>query len=171
MSRPDLDQYISRVGNLSTEIERFVPNGLRGGTDFRADLAGLLVVAIAATYEACVTETLVNYASRHNAAFGSYTESRYDKLSSKIALSDLHGYAKTFDPKINDRFKLLLNAKQTAINRRLGKDVRKSYEQILSWRHAYAHSGKKNTTVEEAMATHRIGQRVIFAFNKSFEPV
>jgi hypothetical protein len=169
MPRSELDLQLTRIDLLFAEANAFVPATLQSATAFRADLAGLFVVTIAATYESCVKEILINFASRHHVAFGNYTSQRYAKLNSRINVSDLHLYAKTFGPSVGVNFKAELKRSKDAINGRIGKDIEKSYEQILSWRHDFAHAGKRNTTLEEAAATHTIAKRVLYAFGKAFD--
>ena len=135
---------------------------------FRADLAGLLVVSIASTYETCVKEVLYEYASEQHVAFGDYTKRNYEKLNSKISVSDLKRYCELFDPSIKDRFQRKLSQRKKSILERLGKNIETSYAQILSWRHEFAHAGSRNTTIEEARKFHQLGKRVLYVFDEAF---
>lgn len=168
MARTDLDIHFKRVENLVAEISQFVPEGTKGATEFRADLAGLLVVSMAASYESCVKEILVNHASRQHVSFGQFANSNFNKLSSRVALADLNTYAELFDPEIKIQFKANFKLKKKSINKRTGIDIQKSYEQILSWRHDFAHAGIRNTTVEEATRIHRHAKRVLYCFDNAF---
>jgi hypothetical protein len=168
MARSDVGLPLQRVDKLVVEINKFVPTTV-GATELRADLAGLLVVAIAASYEACVKETLINHASKHHAAFGRFAGNNYEKLNSRINMRDLYQYTDLFDPRINARFKLLLTKRAKKIDERIGKNIIKSYETILNWRHDFAHAWKRNTTIEEAIVTHNLAKRVIFSFNDAFD--
>lgn len=51
MPRSDLDVHFVRIDDMVSEIDELVPPD--SSAQFRADLAGLLVVAMAATYETC----------------------------------------------------------------------------------------------------------------------
>lgn len=168
MSRADLDPIFVRVEQLAKEIESFVPLNNQN-IQFRADLAGLLVVAIAASYESCVKETLVNYATRHHTQFGVFAHNHYARLSSRVRLSDLYKYARTCDDAVHHKFGVLLAQRKAKTSARIGKDFAKSYEQILSWRHDFAHEGLRNTTVEEALLTHTLAKRVLYTFDAAFE--
>lgn len=169
MPKCDLIEHVNRVKRLAGEMNEFVPIGQTQTSEFRADLAGLYVVAVAAAYESCVKEVIVNYATRHHEIFGQYALASYEKLNSRINIQDLHRYAKTFHPSIGKKFKEILNKKKSDINRKIGKDIENSYGQILSWRHDFAHAGKRNTTLEEAVYTHNLGLRVIYCFDKAFQ--
>jgi hypothetical protein len=168
MSRADLDLHLNRIEQLVAEMRQFVPIDLVGAAQFRADLAGLLVVSMAASYESCVKETLVTYATNHHAAFGNFATNNFAKLNSRISLSDLYGYAKTFDSSVHDRFGQLLDRRKKLIDRRLGKSIVESYSQVLNWRNAFAHAGIRNTTIEEAIVTHRLAKRVLYTFDQAF---
>jgi hypothetical protein len=167
MPRADLDSRFKRIDQLAAEIYQFVPAAQVGITQFRADLAGLLVVLISASYEACVKDTLVTFATKHHSAFGVFTINNYKKLNSKITIDDLYRYAATFDQDIHDRFKNLVTQRKMKINRRVGKNIESCYKQILSWRHDFAHAGLRNTTVEEALATHRLSKRILYSLYKN----
>lgn len=169
MPRADLDVHFSKIDDLISEIDSLVPanSGYRA-VQFRADLAGLLVVAIAATYETCVKEVLYEYANRHHNAFGGYARRSYEKINSRVLVKDLTKYCEIFDPAIKARFKSRLKAKKGAVLDRTGKNIETSYEQILDWRHEFAHAGNRNTTIEEAAKTHRIGKRIIYLFDDAF---
>jgi hypothetical protein len=169
MPRADLDAHFSKIDDLISEIDGLVPpdSGYRA-VQFRADLAGLLVVAIAATYESCVKEVLYEYANRHHIAFGGYARRSYEKINSRVLVKDLTKYCEIFDPAIKVRFKDRLKAKKAALLQRTGKNIETSYEQILDWRHEFAHAGNRNTTIEEATKTHRVGKRIIYLFDDAF---
>jgi hypothetical protein len=161
MPRADLDLQFSRIDDLITEINGLVPSGSYRAVQFRADLAGLLVVAMAATYETCVKEVLYEYANRHALR-------NYEKLNSRVQIRDLKKYCELFDPAIQVRFKSRLAAKKKSLLDRVGKNIETSYEQILSWRHDFAHAGIRQTTIEEAAATHRVGKRILYIFDDAF---
>lgn len=169
MPRKDLDSHFQRIDDLAAEMSKFAPPGTVDADAFRADLAGLLVVTMAATYESCVKDILFNFASRNHKNFGQYVLIRYEKLNSKVAVGDLHNYAKMFSPSAADKFKKDIKKRRDYIYKRTGRDITDAYTQILQWRHAFAHSWTRNTTLEEAVDTHRLAKRVIFSFGKAFD--
>lgn len=168
MPRTDLDLHFNRIEELVREMRQFVPTDVVGVAQFRADLAGLLVVSIAASYESCVKETLITYATNHHASFGNFATKNFAKLNSRISVGDLNRYAQTFDDRVHSRFKRILADRKRRIDARIGKNIESSYHQLLSWRHDFAHAGIRNTTIEEAIATHRLGKRVLYAFDDAF---
>jgi hypothetical protein len=168
MPRADLDLHFNRIEQLVAEMRQFVPSEIVEAAQFRADLAGLLVVSMAASYESCVKETLVTFATNQHIVFGNFTSNNYKKLNSRISIGDLHQYATTFDDGVGNRFKSLLDKRKRRIDARIGKNIESSYKQILSWRHDFAHAGIRNTTIEEAVITHRLAKRVLYTFDEAF---
>lgn len=166
MPRADLDVQFNRIEQMVTEMTQFVPSSMIGATQFRADLAGLLVVSIAACYETCVKETLITHATKQHSAFGNFASNNYKKINSKISIGDLHNYASTFN--VSKRFNETLSKRKKVINDKTGINIESCYKQILSWRHDFAHAGVRNTTIEEAVRTHRIAKRVLYSFDEAF---
>lgn len=169
MPKANLFEIIRRIDSLASEMDRFVPLGTKGTDGFRAELAGLLVVTIAACYEDCVKSILVQHAAKRHVDFEDFTERNFSRLSSKVRVNDLHRYAKLFGDAAGDRFKDRLNTKKDKISRRTGFNIEKRYQQLLDWRHDYAHGGIKNTTIREALEFHMYGIRVLYCFDEAFD--
>lgn len=170
MRRPELDPYMRRISDLASEIKRQVPDDsrIKGRTDFRADLAGLLTVCIVANYESCVKETLFKFASNHHCKFADYVSSSYSQLNSQIRVNNLKGYCKDFDPGARTKFDSLFKTRKNIIKTRIGRDIEDSYNQIIDWRHDFAHAAQRKTTIEEAYKFHILGRHVLFTFYDSF---
>ena len=111
----------------------------------------------------------MNYATRHHAKFGAFAQNQYAKLSSKVRLSDLYRYASTCDSAVHHKLGQLLKRRKQRLVQKTGKHFTKAYDQILDWRHDFAHEGLRNTTVEEALATHTFAKRVLYAFDEAFD--
>lgn len=166
MSRLEIDEHFRKINSLVEEINASIPGDLAfPSTQLRADLAGLLVVAIAATYETCVKEIIYNYANGHNEIFGGFTQRNYARLNSRIRVTDLQRYCELFGSTNKSAFRDKLKSKRKSIIQRVGVDIEKSFDQILDWRHDFAHSWNRNTTIEEAVKTHTYAKRVIYCFD------
>lgn len=170
MKRPELLPHMDRINVLAYEMRNHIPISLKGSEDFRADLAGLLIVTVVASYESCVKETLISYANKQSNKFSEYVERRYDKLNSKIAINDLCRYCSDFEPDARTRFNENLKKRKDRINKNLGQNIETKYKQILDWRHDFAHKAVRNTTIEEAITFHRYARHVLFSFYDSFHP-
>lgn len=170
MAHEDIFTHFRRIDDLVREIEVHAPVAKIGTADIRADLAGLLVVSIVAMYETCVKETMVTYAGERGAEFQIFVERNFEKLSSRIETRELRRYAKTFDQSVADRFVSILDRRRRLVTNIAGRNVEKQLETLLDWRHKYAHAGIRQTTIEEAIKTHRLAQVVILSFHDAFFP-
>ena len=57
-----------------------------------------------------------------------------------------------------------------AIQKRLGgTHPNEKYKSLLEWRHAYAHSKRPLTTIEEAHTHYKYSKFIIYAFNKAIK--
>lgn len=169
MARPDLDANFSKINELVADIEALAPpDGGYKATKIRADLAGLLVVAISATYETCVKDVLRAHASSRHAAFGDFASRNYQKLHSRIQINDLQRYCELFSPQIRKSFDDTLSTRKRKLLLRTGQNIEACYKQILAWRHDFAHAWNRNTTIEEATKTHRAAKRILYVFEESF---
>lgn len=164
MPKPEILDLLRPIDRLYSEIVQFVPQDTQR-IQFRSDLAGLLVVTMAASYENCVKEVLITFCSSHSPVFGVFASRQYDRMNSRINLSDLYGYSKLFGDVIRQRFKDKLTKRRSTIMARTGRDIAEIYDQILRWRHQYAHAGQQNTTIEEAYAAHTFAKRILFIFS------
>jgi RiboL-PSP-HEPN len=168
MLRSELDLELARIDELVNDINAVVPaTSTYQNVKMRADLAGLLVVAIAASYENCVKEVLYYKAGFHHAAFEAYARRQYAKINSRINVSDLVRYCDLYDPAVKTQFKANLSNRKASVLKRTGVNIETMYEQLLDWRHDFAHAGVRNMTLEEATKAHLFGKRVLYAFAES----
>lgn len=161
--------HLGRIESLYLEIQLHIPEGTKGAAVLRADIAGMYVVTIAAMYENCIKDIMTSYAAKHDARFEYFTNKTTSRLNSRIRPGDLSKYCENFSSEIQENFKLALKRRKDRIRKSTGRNIDGSFEQILSWRHDFAHAGNRNTTVEEAMATHRYAKHVILAFAEAFD--
>ncbi len=110
----------------------------------------------------------MGFAGRHHAQFHLFTQNHFRKLNSRISVSDLYKYARTFDNTTHTKFGVLMNKRKKKLQNYVGKDFTAAYEQLLNWRHDFAHAGVRHTTVEEALKTHRLAKWVLLTFDDAF---
>lgn len=169
MNRSEVIALTSSIDQLVEHANRFAPEGKRGVADFRAELGGVVTVLVASCYENIVKQVLIDYSSRHHIEFGRFTESSFARLNSRIQLRDLHKLCKHGGPSISESFRRRLNDRKVRYRSMSKTEMEKSYERILAWRHDYAHAGIKNTSLVEAVKTHREGFPVLLSFSEAFE--
>ena len=169
MAHPITKPEFERVLTISHEMDRFVPESTRGSEAFRAELSGFLVVSLAAGYENAVKSIMVSHASQKHPDFENFAARNFEKLSSKVRINDLKRYSRLFGDEVEANFKLLLNSRRIRISKATGFNIESRYEQILNWRHEYAHAGVKNTTITEAREFHRYALHVVECFALAFD--
>jgi hypothetical protein len=166
--RGDIRKNFYKLSWVLRDINEYAPSTEPGRQRFRAECAGLLSVHVAASYENCVKDTLQSYSAHYHSAFSDYTLRNFEKLNSKIRFSDLCNYCCLFDQKINVYFKKTISEKRTKFRKKTGIDILDSYENLLSWRHSFAHTGASNPTVTEVASAHRAGKLIILTFDDAF---
>ena len=169
MPRADLDLHFVKIDQLILDIDAEIPAGTHyRAVSLRADLAGLLAVTIAATYETCVKQVIQGYAQGRHADFGTFARNNYDKINSRIRVDDLRTYCKVFGTPIKNRFNANLSLRKSKLLKRARKNIETNYEQILDWRHDFAHQWNRVATINEVVEAHRAAKRVIYVFDESF---
>ena len=169
MIRGEVDQYFQNISAIESHANRFAPITMRGVLEFRAELGGLLTVAIASSYENAVKGVLIDYSSRHHHEFGAFVERNFEKLNSKVSIGDLYRYAEVAGPVVSSAFKQKHKRYKALCLRFARVNIDESYKQILRWRHAYAHAGQKSTSLEEAFRKHEEAKRILYGFASAFE--
>lgn len=164
MRRRVYEEYLLRADELIKNVVSHAPAPNPMTDDFRADLAGMLCVSCAAQYENCVKIIMIQHAKSYHGKFGGFVERHYTKLNSKINRDDLESYADVFDPSCASAFKSLVDASENRIALRTKNSVKGSYANLLRWRHNFAHSGVRSSTLEEVQRAHLFGKRVIHCF-------
>jgi hypothetical protein len=162
------DDYLIKIDDLINEINIVAPAESIPHISFRSELAGLLVVAIAATYETCVKEIIIDYARFKHADFGGFAKNNFSKINSRISPKDLSNYCYTFSENLGKKFDSTISKKRKRISTATNVNFEKRYEQLLRWRHEYAHAAIKSTTIEEAQKYNRFAKHVLYAFEDTF---
>ena len=168
MAQIDIDERFKAVDDLIKRMNQFAPPENLSATEFRADLARLLVIAIVSAYEASVRATLIEYAKRHHDVFGCYIEANYEKLNAQIKVKQLKGLAKKFAPKLEEDFINELTRTHHRFATGAHLDFCHAYCELVKLRHRFAHATTAVTTIEEAERRHRVAKHVIYAFDRVF---
>ena len=66
-------------------------------------------------------------------------------------------------------FHRVLSEKRLVVERRFRADLIGSYENIFTWRNAYAHERTTTATFSDVYEAHRVAQYVVRSFVKAFE--
>lgn len=161
------NQINTRLGGSTTE-EQSLSN----------ELAGMFAVTVVASYESIVKDTLISYAGRFHPKYKDHVANDFEKLNAKISIDDLRAYSRRFGlkewsgykvKKNSTTFHKILNEKTIVVERRFRTDLIANYNNLFTWRHAYAHERAALATFKEVYESHRVAQYVIRSFVKAFD--
>lgn len=133
-------------------------------SDLTRSCIGFLTIAAATAYELAIKEILVNFCERKHKVFGTFSRSQFDRLNGRIKLSDLRGlYISAFGEKYLKRFNAKLTDADNASVVSHGTTVTTCYQNILVWRHSFAHTGvvPATMTFNEALSAYKLGATVV----------
>jgi hypothetical protein len=125
---------------------------------------GFVAVTAVTVYELAVKEILCSFAESKHAVLGNFTRSYFERINGRIRYKVLHGdYVSSFGDKYVRRFKknVELRERQVLVSKR--KSILTSYDNIITWRHEFAHQGQvpKNATYAEAVDAYEVGKEII----------
>ncbi len=163
----DLQKFLKEAEDLTEKVCDNAPAAGLANDDYRANLAGLLCVFYTATYENCIKECLVRYSYNKHEVFGNFASEHYSKLNSRIKLDDLKGYVGKFSPDLATIFKRRIDDIEIHGVKSSGDSIKSAYANLLTWRHAFAHEGKKACTLDEAANAHKLAKLLILEFEKT----
>lgn len=125
---------------------------------------GFLSVSAVTVYELAIKTIFIEFASNKHNVFGAFTFSHFDRINGQIMLGLLRKkHIGAFGEKYIKRFDKLLEQKENDILNRDGVSVKYSYNNIIQWRHGFAHEGKipSTATYEEVKNSYYAGKHLI----------
>lgn len=151
--------FFEKIDKLFDELEKVAPESDLKNSSIRNEFSGLMAVSLAANYENCVKSILITYADFFHDKFSHQVERKYNYLNSRIKFENLKEYLSHFDGDIS-----YFENKVQKQSLRLKNEINKTYDQILMWRHSYAHTYNNITSLNAAYKAHRYAKYVLYAF-------
>jgi len=136
----------------------------------RSRYAGFFAVASAAVLEVALKQIVIEYAAANHELFGSYVAARYERINGRIAIDDCHKeHLKPFGERYQKCFKRRLEGIERYFMQRQGLSVKASYNNLLTWRHSFAHQGAvpSTATYEEVKQGFEAGKLVMQALART----
>lgn len=163
------EPHLTWVHSLTKDVLAHAPPPGPPHDSFRADLAGLLSTAYVAAFECCVKSVFTSFAKKKRSKIlANVVGHQFAKINSKIHWSVLADtYANQFGSIYRTKFLDLLSDEERSVLASDKVSVRETYANVLKWRHAFAHEGKKLTTLEEVTAAYPYARRVITVLDKA----
>lgn len=151
------------VEELTRNVLSHAPPAGPANDSFRADLAGLLSTSYVAAFECCVKAIFNSFAqSKRNKILASVTEHNFSQINSKIHYEAIgSSYIRPYGVIYHKEFLKLLSDKESEILLKDRLSMKTTYANLLKWRHAFAHEGKKLATLDEVANSYEIAKQVI----------
>jgi len=129
----------------------------------QAKYTGFVAVAAITVYEMAIKSVFIDFAAAEHKVFGSFVESVFSRINGRIRLDDLKGYACQFGDSYEADFVLRLGLASDAHLRDFRRDLRSNYNNLVLWRHDFAHAGHvaPSATYGEAVQSYQDGKLVI----------
>ena len=125
---------------------------------------GFLSISAVTVYELAIKTIFIDFASRKHNVFGTFTYSHFDRINGQIMLGMLRKkHIGAFGDKYLNRFDKILKDKENEILSSDGVSIKNSYNNVIQWRHDFAHEGKapSTATYEEVKNSYYAGKLLI----------
>ncbi len=159
MKQSCISVFFEKIDVLFQELNEIAPESDVKKRNIRNEFSGLIVISLAATYENCVKTILINYADFYHDKFSHQVERKYSYLNSRIKFETLKEYVSHFDGDTS-----YFEQKVRKYSLRLRNEINKTYDQILNWRHHYAHAHNNVTSLNDAYKAHRYAKYILYSF-------
>lgn len=159
MKQSCISEFFEKIDILFQELNEIAPESDVKKRKIRNEFSGLIVISLAATYENCIKTILINYADFYHDKFSHQVERKYNYLNSRIKFETLKEYVSHFDGDVS-----YFEKKVYKCSLRLRNEINKTYDQILNWRHHYAHAHNNVTSLNDAYKAHRYAKYVLYSF-------
>jgi hypothetical protein len=133
---------------------------------------GFVAVACTTVYELAIKEIFIAFSEKKDKVFGVFAEKYFDRLNGRIKTKHLTGdhiirfggdYVKCFKEEINMAEDRHLNIHRISIL--------SSYNNVIEWRHQFAHQGEIPTTAtyDEVTKSFEAGKEVIHCLHRTMK--
>ncbi|HHH0660889.1 MULTISPECIES: hypothetical protein [Enterobacterales] len=158
-----IDVQLEKIAIMFDSVEIMLSNEQENSTiSMHNEMSGLLSITISAIYENCIKFIMEQYSLHYHEKFNSHVKESYDRLNSRIRIENLKSYISALSGN-KDNFERYISV----INRRYVENIEVKYEQILNYRHKFAHANINDTTIDELKVFFKFSKHVIYAFESA----
>lgn len=151
----DADLYVKHLSeNPNVALDAFIASRH----------VGFVAVSAVTVYEIALKNIFMDFGAKKHVVLGNFTKVRFDRINGRIAYKVIwEEYIKMFGDKYVVRFKKkIANAEKEALRKR-GRSIVTSYNNIVTWRNAFAHEGRtpENVTLVEVVESYQEGKNIL----------
>lgn len=173
MTREQIEERFHDIERLTQTMNKVVPIKPQN-SDFRAELARLLIINIVSAYENSVKTTMIEFAEKKHRDFGHYVRTHKEYINARIQKCHLIDYANDFSEEIKDRFKVKLEQLEKKHAQSDHQSMSALYDELIKQRHRSAHLVLSDhrtftATIEETERRHQICKNIVLAFHDAFQ--
>lgn len=129
--------------------------------------AGFLSVSAVTVFELAIKDIFKDFATRKHNSFGVFVYNHFDRINGRIKLKDLkEEHVTSFGIKYKNRFKRLLDQKETASLIAGTGSILSSYGNLITCRHNFVHQGSPTLSINEVIRCYGLGKEVIHTLNQ-----
>jgi hypothetical protein len=108
---------------------------------------GFASVAAATVYELAVKDIFVDFAKKKHKVFEEFVKGSFGRINGRIKADTVKGeYVARFGTKYETKYAKTLQRKRDEYLRLTRRDFLTAYQNILTWRHNFVHTGQPPTT-------------------------
>ncbi len=125
---------------------------------------GFVAVTVVAVFELAIKDIFIEFSEKKHKVLGTYTRSQFERINGRIKIPIIRDeYCKNFGVKYSTSFKSKLDKAEVHYLRVQKKSIKNSYNNLLEWRHEFAHAGRIPThvTYHEVTQSYTAGKEVI----------
>ena len=131
---------------------------------------GFVSVSAVTVYELAIKEIFIDFAQKKHKVFGVYAESHFRRLNGRIKTGELRNtHIPRFGERYVKRYRKLEGEAEAAALRHRGLSILAAYNNLIEWRHQFAHQGQIPTTATYAEVTqaYQTGKEIIHCLAKA----
>jgi len=109
-------------------------------------------------------EIFISFAAKKHKVLGTFTEAYFDRINGRVRINEIKKqYTLRFGVKYEKRFNEKIDDKAQSLLKTTKRDIRVSYENLITWRNDFAHEGKLNATATyaEVIQAYEDGKEII----------
>lgn len=133
---------------------------------------GFVAVAAVTVYELAIKDIFYEFAKMKHNVFGNFVFKHFERINGRIKLDNLRRtYIERFGIQYLVRFDTKLDVLDNISIHRGDGSIKETYNNIITWRHQFAHAGKipSTATYEEVTKAYSNGKGVIHCLAKTMQ--